>query len=323
MNKRTLLTIAALVFVNVSLWATIRMVDNRAGSGANFSTVQAAVTAAIAGDTILIAGSSLDYTGTVTLNKRLTLIGPGYFLDENPNLNANQLPARISGAITFEAGSSGSEVIGITSVIATTINNNLTNITLRRNNFFQVNCGNNLSNIFIQQNYVGSVRIGAGGSNIFVRNNIFTSILVASGTSSVSISNNVFTGTSFTTISNSVFQNNVIAGTMTITFNSSTVQNNLASGTQLPAGNSNQNNVVMSSVFLPQTGNSTDGRWRLAAGSPAIGAGVGGVDCGVFGGTTPYILSGIPPLPTVYFFSAPTEAGISGLPVQVRIRANN
>lgn len=40
-------------------------------------------------------------------------------------------------------------------------------------------------------------------------------------------------------------------------------------------------------------GNTTDTQWRLKAGSPAIGAGIGGIDCGMYGGATPYKPSGI------------------------------
>ena len=51
----------------------------------------------------------------------------------------------------------------------------------------------------------------------------------------------------------------------------------------------------MTTVFK-YTG-STDGRYKLKAGSPAIGYGVGGVDCGIYGGPEPYVLSGMPTVP--------------------------
>ena len=53
----------------------------------------------------------------------------------------------------------------------------------------------------------------------------------------------------------------------------------------------------MATVFVDYSGTlgkSDDAKWKLKAGSPAIGAGVSGVDCGVFGGVTPYVLSGVP-----------------------------
>jgi hypothetical protein len=53
------------------------------------------------------------------------------------------------------------------------------------------------------------------------------------------------------------------------------------------------------------TGNSTDGQWQLKANSPALGAGENGVDCGMFGGSTPYILSGMPNIPAIYYLNTP------------------
>ena len=87
-----------------------------------------------------------------------------------------------------------------------------------------------------------------------------------------------------------------------------TINNNILAydGTN---ANGNQYNVNMANVFVDYNdtqGYSTDGKWQLKTGSPAIGAGINGVDCGVFGGVNPYVLSGIPALPHIY------EAAISG-----------
>ena len=57
-----------------------------------------------------------------------------------------------------------------------------------------------------------------------------------------------------------------------------------------------------------------DNRYELKAGSPAIGAGVGGIDCGAFGGETPYKLSGIPFVPLIYQVNAPTTGNASYWP---------
>ena len=75
----------------------------------------------------------------------------------------------------------------------------------------------------------------------------------------------------------------------------------------------------MSSVFL-YTG-STDGQYQLKAGSPAIGAGNGGVNCGAYGGPNPYVLSGLPPVPATWFFNIGDPSGPYN--VQVKVKSHN
>lgn len=117
--------------------------------------------------------------------------------------------------------------------------------------------------------------------------------------------------------------NNIVqeaAGTVTGTGNS--IYNNIDAGDHFGTENGNQVNVDMSTVFVG-TG-STDGQWQLAAGSPAIGAGFNGVDCGMFGGPTPYVLSGIPSIPSIYIFDAPAIGSTAGgLPVRLSVKSRN
>jgi hypothetical protein len=76
----------------------------------------------------------------------------------------------------------------------------------------------------------------------------------------------------------------------------------------------------MSTVFIG-TG-STDGKWQLKDNSPAKGAGTEGTDIGPFGGPKPYILSGIPNIPRIYFFDSPTSVtGTTGLPVHLKAKS--
>ncbi|MFC2138715.1 hypothetical protein ACFLTE_11120, partial [Bacteroidota bacterium] len=79
--------------------------------------------------------------------------------------------------------------------------------------------------------------------------------------------------------------------------------------------------VDMATVF-EGTG-STDAQWQLKAGSPALGYGTDDADCGMFGGIDPYVLSGIPPIPAIYYYSAPSSASTAtGLPITIRIKSN-
>jgi hypothetical protein len=115
----------------------------------------------------------------------------------------------------------------------------------------------------------------------------------------VSFSNNLFQASSFVVLTNSSC---------------------LTTGSQVNiTGNGNQFGLNMNNVMqLTVSPNSIDGRYRLATGSPAIGAGVGGVDCGAFGGSTPYRLSGIPAVPVITNMNA-TGAGNNTTPLNVII----
>ena len=83
----------------------------------------------------------------------------------------------------------------------------------------------------------------------------------------------------------------------------------------------------MSEVFVDFAGNqgySTDERWQLKSGGLASGAGENGIDCGMFGGSAPYILSGLPPVPRIYEAIISTSgSSVSGLPVIIKVKSQN
>jgi len=51
------------------------------------------------GDTLYVEGSTITYTG-VSITKKLIIIGPGYFLNENPKVSSDILSANLDN-ITF------------------------------------------------------------------------------------------------------------------------------------------------------------------------------------------------------------------------------
>jgi hypothetical protein len=104
--------------------------------------------------------------------------------------------------------------------------------------------------------------------------------------------------------------------------------NNIASGTQFGTANGNQDNVVMTNVFVGAgTGVSTDGQWKLKAGSPALGAGYGStaqnpIDAGMYSGQNSYILAGMPPMPAVYSFEV-QPIGSNSDPIDVKVKVKS
>jgi hypothetical protein len=306
---------------------------NSAGLPADFTTIQAAHDAAsvAAGDTLHLEPSGVSY-GALVSTKKLIILGPGYFLDQNTNQQANPSDAAID-IFTLNAGSDGTIISGLT-ILTTQANYiNTGNLTVSRNKFagsIYFNKGQGYSDVIISGNY-GINLIGSNASsadlitNVFILNNYLSNASFNTQFSGV-IANNIFIH-QHNTVNYFIIKNNICINTDGgIVFNgiSNTISNNIsAGGVGFPEGNGNQNNVNMTTVFVGATGNSTDGQWQLKEGSVAKGTGLNGEDCGIFGGNTPYHLSGLPKIPSVYLLTAPTNSNGNTLPVTLSVKTNN
>jgi len=305
---------------------------NNSGLPADFTTIQAAHDAStvLAGDTLHIEPSTVSY-GILTSTKKLIIIGPGYFLNENSGQQANPATATID-RFTLNEGSSGTVISGLT--IPTNYSNiNTGNITISRNNFSNsaiiLASDRSYSDIIISGNYDINYVSQAGIpssliTNVFILNNVITTFNLDvhfSGT----MANNVIMSSNLK-LSNFIIKNNICLDPQwqaVFVGNNNTISNNISAATGgLPTGNGNQNYVSMSDVFVGLSGNSHDGQYQLKAGSPAIGTGLSGEDCGIFGGNTPYHLSGLPATPSIYLLSAPAASNGPTLPVTISVKTN-
>jgi hypothetical protein len=299
---RTLTLTIVLVAMSIALSAKVWRVNPTPNSGAPYSALQAAHDAAttLSGDTLYLEGSTYGFGG-LSLSKKLTIIGNGYFLGENPQTQFNLSTSNINGYVYCYAGSQGSAFIGCTFTAGVYLYTN--NLTFMRNHFSgntygiypQANC----SDIVIHSNYfsyIYTIYFNYNHSNILVINNYFTGYVSIGANFSGIFANNIFAYP--TTIYNSTLVNNIALHTMSMT--NCLYTYNIGNSTQFGNQNGNQQNVAQSSLFVGASGNSTDGQWQLKPGSPAIGAGEGGTDIGMFGGEMPYKLSGLPPIPAIY-----------------------
>jgi hypothetical protein len=320
-------------------------VNNNPGVTADFTNTDLAVANAsvVNGDTIHIEASATTYNG-FTLKKRLVFIGTGYFLsgaNANTGLQANVNAAVISN-IYVDTLCSGSQFIGLTfSGVSPNFQGasdngaGTDNITFTRCNlnFFQTfgytNTNNILTGLVFNKCYIQGLSMAVYRvQNCEFTNNIFTSSLDLSNVFNLNnlVRNNVFR--SQITMYSGYFSNNIITGT-TFTLTNVTIRNNISTGTNLPAGSGNINSATDAALFQGLTGNSTDGQWRLKAGSPAFAAGetVSAItpDCGAFGTADPYVLSGIPPIPTIYSLTVPASIATSAttMPITISTKSNN
>ncbi len=330
----------AALFFAASLSCTTWIVNNMPDTDPDFTSISDAIIDVRVdnGDTLYVCGSNTPYAG-FELNKSLTIIGTGFFLTENPHTQAFPCSSYINGQINFVFGSAGSVLTG---VMVRNININADNITIKRNYLYvasdpcdliMINSG--VHYLYIIQNYLYNSSIYgncwliyAAGMNdpLYISNNIFVNktnnTLGISSTSSATIENNVFyaeSGAGTVSIYYTVFQNNIMRSGTFYNIYGNEVNYNIGNNNQFGTEDGNQNVSDMSTVFA-LTG-STDGIYHLASGSPAIGAGTDGDDCGCYGGQEPYVLSGMPDgVPSIYDFNSP-GSGFS-FPVQIKAHSH-
>jgi hypothetical protein len=342
MKKRIITTVLAAIFMAAVSNAAVWRVSNISGADTYFTSIQHAMDSIAFGvyavqpyDTLYIEPSATVYPGA-TLTRPVVIIGNGYFLDENFETQANPTNSRISG-INFNAGSSGSAIMGC--VIVNPVSVNASDIRIERNyivtvgNHHSIDIGSSISDILLIMNYIqneyGHSRYcingtGSGVNNLLIAGNYLhilngtqNTILLGPGVSAL-IENNVLWGA--VTIHNSTFSNNILRSG-NFSANNSVFHHNIGNAEQFGQANGNQSNVNMDNVFLGE--GSTDGRWQLKPGSPAIGAGTAGQDCGMFDGTYPYVLSGIPPIPAIYEYLQIYNSATQEIEVNFSVKSHN
>ncbi|MFZ4522436.1 MAG: hypothetical protein ACOYNC_12065 [Bacteroidales bacterium] len=312
------LVLMIVCLAGTTLYATKWRVNN-AGIPANFTTANAAVNSPLVmdGDTVYFESSMFVYDG-FNLVKRLVLIGPGYYLADNDSTQADPKPATLQ-SITFSNGSQGSIMKGIS--FSSSVQVSTSNITLEKNYIMGGFSLNNCSGISILRNYILYLSLNTAqnvliSNNIFVSENQFGNCLTIDASASASVINNIFFGK--LNVNNSVFRNNILTCTSLsqpfFMSNNSLVQNNIGASNQFAVSNGNLANVDMTTVFVNTGG--AEAKFKLKPGSPAIGAGVGGADCGMFGGNYPYVLSGMVTGPSVWYMN------MNGIDVTVKAKSH-
>jgi hypothetical protein len=314
-----------LLFLNAAQ-AKVWRVNSIPGINAPFKTAQQAhdSAAVVAGDTLYFESSGIGY-GNLSMTKRLTIISTGFFLSENPGLQYHVQPALI-GSIDVQAGAAGS--VFHCNAYSIDLKAGANNCRIERCFFdyvFECVAVNSSNNVIIHNYLRGYLNLYANTGNNLISNNIIQKeVRTTNNSTSATVSNNVLNGgfTSNQTVYNLIFQNNIINKTANYTFVNCTVRNNLAANTTLPTGNGNINSVNMASVFVNNNG-TDDVSFVLKAGSPAIGTGLGGINCGAFGGASPFLLGLQPAIPAIYQLTVPATASGASMNVTFSTKSNN
>jgi len=337
--------VVLLLLASANAHATIRRVNNAPGSSATYTTAYAAVAAANTGDTLHIEGSVTSYTDLL-LNKRLVVIGPGYFLNEtnaNPNTQFNKNSAVVIN-VNFQPGSKGSVVMGLDIRNSLTVSDSF--VTLQRNIINNVgitlaSSGHAFGDTIRNNYFTGASQIIHNSGTykaygLMVYNNIFAINYNAINITTLSAVSGFFINNSFLSVdpvnfncSNFTFQNNIFnKANFGLVGPSNIFLRNIAfSG--IPVSGGNSVGINMDDVYLGWSAAGTyssDGRFKLKAASPAIGFGMlagAPVDCGAFGGPAPYVLSGMAPVPSIYDLSIPETVTSGTATINISVSATS
>jgi hypothetical protein len=313
-----------LIIIGTTAFAKTWRVNNQIGTDPDFTGILAAVSSSsvLAGDTLHIEGSPTSYNQNVPINKRLTIIGPGYLLsgaNSNAGLQANTLTAKV-GYLLLDSLGSGSTFLGLDDlnlVYGPTNPNATDSITVMHCNLdYMGTYYGTVPNAIMHHWKIAKCFIGnlsAGGTDdVFTdlefRNNICSSVDMDNiANQNLIVRNNLFQSSTY--FYGAYFANNIVSYSISLT--NCVVKNNISETNNLPVGNGNILNQTFANVVVGITGNSSDGQWQLKPTSLAIGAGetVNGVtpDMGPYGTADPYIKSGICGIPTIYNLTGPAS----------------
>ena len=344
--KKTFFTLIALL-VCISSFATIRRVNNNPGVIAtglvysSFSDAHLAASSTVV-DTIYLEPSDISYGG-ININKKIVLIGSGYFLDKNPITPFDKRSTKVSGISIVGTNSptttnpTGTVLYGLTVQSDNGLYGNITfgtSVTTFgiTSDISVIGC---LFNTIIRNSYGGGNNLIKrcfiiGDINNLASNTVISNCIILGSFTGGSTNNLVknciifggITPNSAVTYNNIIFQ----GPTATLSFpNESNVFNNVCVGcTSTPSFN-NFFTTATNTIFQVAEPRILDDLWderfKLAVASPAKTKGVNGVDCGVFAGPDPYVLSGIPPFPMISAFTqGPTSGG--NIPITISIKRN-
>ncbi len=310
------------------------------------------------GDTVHVEQSAYTY-GPLTMTKRLILIGPGYFQNENPKTQVTKDYGATIGVLNISSpGAAGSVISGL-SFSGSNIYLGANRLIFENNYvsqvYTQIYIGSgsaiNIDSIVMRSNYIVAnytgyhpitVRPSTSGqiSNFIFSNNILstgvlnntTGLLLNSLFSGI-IRNNTFYGGMNMVVYNMYVVNNLsnfanasVQGNgfenCVLEYNMGMNDNQYVTPSRLNINNTNINSSTNVTQLLIGIG-TTDGKWGLQSSSPAKAAGKNGVDLGAFGGQIPYTLSGMPRVPNIYYIKiAPINPGASSISVTVSAKSN-
>ncbi|HET8859378.1 T9SS type A sorting domain-containing protein [Marivirga sp.] len=299
-------------------------VDNREGTIADFRKLDQAVFATKVGDTIYVAGSPTSY-GFVQLPSARTLIGPGYFLNENAETQFNKHSATLDGLqivsnIRLQNGSlnaSNTKLFGL-EIGQLTFQNILSLV-------------DTLENVLVDGVKTNSVFLAGSTKNLEMRNSVIGDFtILAESFSPTQISsyrqNNSFNRNiirRFTTFGSSTGFSLALTNAQNVDWNYNVIDTvpalieNFNFKNSLIRVNNSPNSSLTNSTVVDYSNLLTNRSGTFSVDNDYLPLDPT-LDKGVFAGSNPYRLSGLPPVPSIYSI----EIG-PRLSAKLRVKSNN
>ena len=336
-------------------------VNSNPDAKANFASINDAMASldVFNGDTIYLdPGCALNKQ---TISKAVTIIGPGYNLDGNEQGAILQGQTIIGKEQKIgHAKIEGCHIEKLTILYAPNLTIERCRIT--EVNYGQGSNNENVSFLSCFIGKPGTEHVLEGfGSNGYYSSPTINNCICLGGIrylTAATITNNVFIGTTdyyggpkdyyvLKNVINSTIKNNIIINAHT-EYSVGDDQrpyyykNNTIANTAVEDGNTISNNVLSTEAqhafanypnnkFIGATAadiftltGGVEAMYKLKEGSPAIGYGTNGYDCGAFSGPYPYVLSGRPRfLPYIYEAIIPNQPTDGKLNVTLKIKTQN
>lgn len=352
MKKFFVASLLATVFMTCGLQlnAASWRVNNNTASGADFVDVNAAMNdeRVAEGDTLYLdPGTYL--TNTQYITRRVTIVGSGYLHQES-----TVGPAIFRGGLDIKDNAAGTKIEGCVFTAFNYINVSVDKVTFERNYFWGPRVFSSYSDyLVLHANYIETDYEAIWGSNVNTTGWVITNNIIKSGLhydpatggvavrslDNATIQNNVIINHDrddccIYDVWSSVITNNIIINALNATNgqisspnNNNIITNNVTSSSSIDYEWPNfPNNTFLGSNDLTtvfETTGIADRYYRLCEGSPAKGAGVGGIDCGAYAGDS-YVPSGLP-LFYPYFTNAviPAITTDGKLNIKLNIKTQN
>lgn len=294
MKKYLLVTLLACMAFTAQ--AKILRVNNTSGDSAPYTSISAALEEAVNGDTIMVDASYTNYGEvTINVNKKVVMIGPGYWLVENGIVQEGM------GAAMLDKLTIRTEGVVIKGLWISSINISSPKVVIQRCRVGDIQMSKGSDNCVFCQNYItGGISVGASQYsenrcyNIQITNNIFTNgnVDIISAITDSYIAYNTFVRKLGDKDSRHLHK-----------LNNCTVEHNIMSveGTDeyYSKGCSFSDNYTyissnaFNTSYSPYTNYSTDSAVRKTELSFSEGK------YGAFAGDDPYVISGIPSGPVI------------------------
>lgn len=321
---------ALLLYGTMAAQQTVFTVEH-SGSTSVYTNLDTAIQNAQSGDFIYLPGGIINFSGTIS--KSLNLVGAGFFADSTVATSQTIFPQTLN----LTAGASNFSMTGVF-VQGNVLISGCSNVLFSRcrlgtSKDNSVNIMEASGNININGCTAGTINQNNYPPAFYIQNSILYGPIYANAITikhcilfepaNGSFNQLFYYGNSTgMNLNNSLLENNIIyspystpsASMVVNTFNNNVFCNVSSIGPS--TGQNNQFNVTVSNVFV--TPGITYGSYnpannfKLAAGSPAIGAGTGGTDCGIYGGATPFKDGAMPFNPHIRVAEIPSVTNPNG-----------